>query len=902
MKKLIVTAILSIIILISLINLNDMFKTTSITRSECCSCGNMIKYYVPSRLLTRTSSISYEDIVLDIARTMGIDLSNPRTRYRLLYGGRVVRLYGVYLEILDLMGSRTDSIIFAAYTDQKWIVLPFRVYVEKMESIYYLNGVKYTNYVHYMIQPVIDNRTVIEIRLPPYLPSTSDPINDRPIFARGSIPKLFNLTIGDLRIPIYLFRFKNSNLYIRDLLYDYTCDYPALTNVNAPFRTAFEIPGLKLIYKEIDHVIHELNLYENETEHLLNILRDKAFEPIVPRDLKVIIDWPPNTPVPDGGGGGITYDYVEARPLLFTETIEIEDIYTARTNVIFNSSYTSYSNVLYQVGPRYSWSIYNPLLVEVVMDLYVYGNKSSTRTLTVIIDGDEGTYAISEGKNMISVHKIYYPYKEADEPISYTISINEPLDPDESWFITGSVRLYYDVDVDLLLTYQNKINGTYKFDVYTRIKSSFILRGSNNYSYSRTVFMGSPRGGYIVDRDMSNLGNNIVITLSIKGRVTFPEPSYPVRTNTITSLNDTSAWANISISIYLGGGIHGEIHNIYFDTDTTRQYYKDIVLATDTPNPTQLYYILIHDIIRGRIPVTTKIEVEDGNLEAMGAQLELEIEYYGEPFMGTIEYRPLVYSFHDNQYVYTTLYKCTEYNCEVSQRMHIPVFLSTGMYANTKNSHGVTNVGDIALTFTDVLEQGIVFTIIADINPEPTNPFCINYMCYDGKFEHIEITLDTSSQQHLIFGNQYYFTKFDLGPGASFPDIELPEIIPGVVSTITGKIAGEIGKALSEYIGLFSLALEGYNILRRISMNDASCTLQNNGYAIKCEWTKGLLAMCSSTPLEIYINNVVVPYQNDTPLVNLKVCFGAILCPPGEGDSSMQYSVCTVFPIPVRPG
>jgi len=897
LKKHLIPIVLAVIILASLLNLNNVFQSTSIVRSECCSCKYVTGYFAMDRLLARLSGISYEDTVLSIASAMGINLSDQGIRYRLLYGGRVVKLYGDNLEKLGLIGARSDSIIFGAYVNGKWIILPFRVYVEKIENTYYLDDVKYTNYIHYMIQPVIDDRTTIEIRLPPYLPSTSDPIKDRPVFARGSVPKLFSLTVGDLKIPIYLFRFKNTNLYIHDLLYDYSYDYPALTGINSPFRTALQTPGLKLIHEKIDDIIRDLGLYENETETLLNILKDKAFEPLMPKSLEIIIDWPPDTPVPDGGGGGPSYDYVEARPLLFTERVIREGKRVPLTNVIFTSSSTSYSNVLYQVVPQYSWSIYNPLLEIAVVDLYVYGNKSTTRTLTVTIDGEEETYSVSGGSNIITIHKMYYPYKEADDPISYTISIEESLDPDEAWSISGTVRLYYDIDVDSLLTYQSKINGTCKFDVYTRLKSNLILSESNSYSYSRTVFMGSPRGGYILDRDMSNLGFNITIKLSIKGRVFFPEPPFPIRSNTNMSTENTYAWANISVKIYLGNEIHGEIHKIHFDTEGTKHYYVDIVLGSDDPYLSRLYHVLLYNIIRGRIPVTIKVEVEAGNLEETGAQLELEIEHYGTPFIGIVEYRPITYKYYNNQYVYTTLYKCIDYYCEISQKMHIPVYLSTGMYAKTKNSHGVTNVGDIALTFTDILAGDMLFNIIVDINPEPTNPFCLNYVCYDGQFEHIAIKLDTSSQQYFSFSGSYDFTKFDLGPGASLPDIELPGIIPGVASVIIDKAA----RALSSYITIFTLSLDGYKILRRSLMNDASCTLQNNGYAIKCDWTRGLMAPCSDNPLEIYINNVYVETLDGDPPVYLKVCFDATLCPPGVGDSSMQYSVCTVFSIPVRP-
>ena len=648
------------------------------------------------------------------------------------------------------------------------------------------------------------------------------------------------------------------------------------TYISSPFRTAMKIPGLDLLLDHISDIKRIYRIQYISTKSLILELREKAFKPIKPDSLEMFTLASFSTPIHDGGGSALSYNYVEVRPTLFSEKILREGKKTARLKLIFNSSTTSYSGYIYQVVSSYSWNLFDPLLIKVVIELYVYGDKQNSRTLAITIDNETNTYTISEGSNIITDHRLYYPFKEVNEPIRYTISIIDPLDPGEVWNITGVVRLYYSLDIYRLLTYQTKVNGTYKCDLFSRQSWSIKLGYQNEYGYSKTIFLGAPKGGYILSKDMSDLGSNITLYLQIKGQVNtleeVPWLSYP--SSDYISKN-TYAWAYVKFKICISDSMCDVSDPLYFDNYNTKYYYVKFIFKPTNTTYEKVYHVLVQDVIRGKIPITLKVWVTDGNLASQNAEVNLEFQPHSIFPVGTISYRPLMYRLMSDQIIYTTLYKCIETVCEPASYVdiHLPVYMVAGLYRTHGYSHGATNVGDITLTLQQIPVPGDLLNIYIDIDPEPTNPVCTENYCVDGDFEYISIKIDSSDQQYLLFSDSYEFKKYDPGPGASLPDIDLPGIIPAIGSIIGNRLFSRLWSEINPYLDMVSIAIEGYRILRRSAINDVSCELQNNGNAILCEWRKGYLAECSCDPIEIYINNVYVEYIDNLPPIYLKLCF-----------------------------
>ena len=119
--------------------------------------------------------VNIDNIINDVIKRLNLNISNPVIRYNLYYSGRVLRFKAS--DIHELIGISPRDILFGYYYNGTWRYLLMRVYNEKIV----------TNVtIIYMTPEKIDQDTIIEIKLPRYMPIEVDHTRIIPPFARGA--------------------------------------------------------------------------------------------------------------------------------------------------------------------------------------------------------------------------------------------------------------------------------------------------------------------------------------------------------------------------------------------------------------------------------------------------------------------------------------------------------------------------------------------------------------------------------------------------------------------------------------------------------------------------------------------------------------------------------------------
>lgn len=239
------------------------------------------------------NSYDIDNALKVVANALGIDINTPEDYYNVFLSGRALRIKTS--EFPFLKGLNPRNIAFGAFDKYSgWVLLPTRIYDRTFED----NDSK-----TFVIPEKINERTIIEIKLPTNVPIKVNVSRNPPGFARGAswyrelmlTDREHGLTIGYL----YVF-YDNPNgpmgWRVRDYLIDYTIDYK---NVHETFEAIFPPRIIRLL--EVRN--YDLTIVRKVYERAIS-------EPIVANvdvSVKPLGSW---GPVPDGGGGGDTEGYV----------------------------------------------------------------------------------------------------------------------------------------------------------------------------------------------------------------------------------------------------------------------------------------------------------------------------------------------------------------------------------------------------------------------------------------------------------------------------------------------------------------------------------------------------------------------------------------------------------------
>jgi len=814
-------------------------------RSGCLSIVNAQSLHekpLPEDLIKR----SFKDLLDELLRSKGITIDSSDKLYRYYYAGRVIRICGEDLYKIGLLNKDPREIFFGAYVNNSWVEIPFRIYDDVIRG---------AGYIQYIPPERINMRTCVEIMLPDQMSIDRDPSIDKPDFARGSEARKIFIEIFDkdimIKIPIYVFTEAHPKDPYKYLRYHY--DYISNTTyVVSQFRTSTKIYALDLLYESKSYYMKRYSLSEEEFKRFTRVFLDRSLEPIN-RDVATIqlsID-PVSIIVPDGGsGGGPSYNYVERQPLLLNKVVSGRVL----TTIALGPSNGSYTDIFFTIEPEMtSWYIYNPVLKEVELELYVYGNDTYSRSMYVTVDGETRSYTITPGViNKISFYKYYYDGRRSDRVLDYNFTYSiSIMSPGGYWYITGRPTIYYDINQTAINTYL--MNFTYSTDLFTSLplytKLSYASVPDLNYSLKTVAIIATPFGGYSI-LDMSNLGTSLSLTLNGVGQVV----SW-----------GAYAWANISIKICITPLL---CDTKYIAVDNTAKTFT-LTFFFKGPASTSIYNVLYPFLISGEIPINIEIKLIDGVglYNPTYGWLSIHLDLYPQNIpRATIYFKTLVgrqplssdYYPATNYLLYTSLYKALlgNFDAVLSRQYGVYSSLSTGLFVNIRGTNSAmpfnqfySNTGFLIfrhwglldITFLEIGFDG-VGTYYADYSPI--------FKSTSATYSDINVTIYPLNTQ-LTWSGAYQGFKFDRGPGSSLPNASEVAAILGVLAKIFTILVPPLGQALT----VLSVVLYGYDVVKRASTNEISC-YQRSDSAIICRWVKGSLSSCSNQPIDIYVDRL----------------------------------------------
>ena len=782
------------------------------------------------------------EIITEILRLINIDpisLSREQ-RYSYYLGGRSIRLCGETLERIGLVDLNSSDLVVGAFVRGSWIELPYRVFVDSIRSF---NG-----YTQYIVSPIITRDSCLELVLPDTIPERSFFGESIPPQVRGSRSILLTLKLRDefydYEVPVYIYMkpvIKDPDRMIR-----YSYDYdPKNLGIVSAYRTQIKMPIIDLVIRERLVLERRLGLVGGSYNDFLWNLTRRIYEPVNREIVIASISVEPLGAVPDGGAVGISYNYVERRPVLFNRVISGS---FPPVTITLTASNRSYSDNYYLIDEYTSWQLYNPYVTLFSVRLLVYGNDSVSRTLRMSIDGEQRTYTIYPNViNEIKFDKYYYEYpgRSVVNPIQYSVSIEPTIDLGKIWSLVGEVKIYYIVNTTAIKIYSR--NSSFTADLFSVVPWQIVLSAypdSNyNYTYKVSSIIRAPPGGYLAD------GTNM-------GSISQDSIDIPIRV-IVSSDSPSSNWvANYTIKICLGGLLCGS-EIIYL----TKQYPSAYVTVRVKPvlwwsSGTPIYEWLRPYLISGEIPVAIEI-IPNQLINIYPYNLYMTLSPYD-----TYKYS-ITFYFKDiatykspstNSFQYTSLYRwmlCTRsYDTPLGGYYEPYSHLSLGTmhsYSNTR-----PNIYGSSSAYIELLRNPIdSFTGAAlHVSISLGLPSIISKTDYGDesvqiRYGRFRVALESSGVS--MSSASYNAEIYDPGPGGSLPKIEgLLSHISFVLSILSVGIPG-LG-ALATVADLFSI---GYNIFK-ISLSGDVKLVERTSNRIVIEYYTGSLYSTSS-PLKINI-------------------------------------------------
>ncbi len=466
-------------------------------------------FYPANKIPIINSIKDYEKILENLAHLKGIDLTKPENVYWLFYGGRVVSIniskYGFLSKYLA--GLKPDELVIGVYTSKGWVKLPLRIYDWKTRSI---GG------IYYHMPDNINNRTVLEIRLPPYMPSIyRGDYSDRAIFMRGAEALMVNVKFlkHSIVVPLYVF--------IKPHYRDYEVYGYGFENNNGytAWDCSVELPGLTFLLKTEPSLSTQI--------YRANSIVDKEYkstssrEPLIKKLLNdpvesMVIDFPPHPhPIPDGGGSpSYEANYVDIVPVTYSISYNLS---------LSKPSFTTY---ITPVPPQASvklWRQYNIYLVKIgvytIVQL-VEGTSTYPRKLVIYINDKQiGEYYVyGDNINVIKpVYTLASPIKGSDleKPIKFTFKING-ISSNQVWNIAFRPAFFYFIFYDQYREVYNKLmKEPYKIKPITYNYFELNMYKNSNYQFSLTLPLTTPEGGVpdysLLNKDPQNMFINMYI-------------------------------------------------------------------------------------------------------------------------------------------------------------------------------------------------------------------------------------------------------------------------------------------------------------------------------------------------------------------------------------------------------
>ncbi len=340
-------------------------------------------------------NIDLESIINDIIKRKRLNISDPRIKYSLCYGGRIVRFKASLLR--DIHGISPREIVFAYFDGKQWNLLPTRIYNRVVKSN--LTTI-------YVLPHTINDNTVIELKLPSKYPLYTDPHINIPEFARTAecrLAKLIEKRSNNVLGYIYLFMGKVIVNSIENHILFSTYDY---SNINEYFE-AVENPPILRYMREIGYSDKIIKAVRNK---LLSKTIDIGRDP----ELGIEITWVP--PIPDSGYGGQPYlipNLLELRPQPLYSMVEYD----------YNFTSTELSHVfnIYVVDPSISS---NSLKWKSITLTIIIGREPSDdveRTLEIRMWSPDNSYSYSRTYSIVGdeINIIQFTYLPSAYGVSY---------------------------------------------------------------------------------------------------------------------------------------------------------------------------------------------------------------------------------------------------------------------------------------------------------------------------------------------------------------------------------------------------------------------------------------------------------------------------------------------------
>ena len=348
------------------------------------------------------SSYDIDNALREIANALGIKISTPEDYYNVFLSGRVLRIKISELPFLNGLNPR--SIVFGAFDKYfGWVLLPTRIYDRVFED----NDSK-----TFVIPERINERTIIEIKLPTNVPIKVNVSRNPPGFARGALwHKELTLTDRGHGLTIgYLYVFYDDingpmGWRMRDYLLDYNIDYKS---VHETFEAIFPPRIIRLLEER------------NCGPTIVGRVYERAInEPIVANVDISVSPRGPWGPVPDGGGGGYEYNMVELRVQPAKEMLE--------KDVDISKSRNCYEFDLYITDPKeYIGSfLWNKILLSITA--YKKSGDDEYPTMLVYVGNASSPlaqYVLSPDLPNIVLAEHIEPYGSTSEKIHVKVMFN----------------------------------------------------------------------------------------------------------------------------------------------------------------------------------------------------------------------------------------------------------------------------------------------------------------------------------------------------------------------------------------------------------------------------------------------------------------------------------------------
>ncbi len=743
----------------------------------------------------RVTTDNYDTIVQLLAKREGLDLKNISILYNILYGGRPISIKAGILP-KEIHGVSPGHIYFAAYIRGRgWIELPFIPYSDK---IHFPGG------DHYIISHKLGPNTTILLRLPPTMPSTTDPHKLTPDFARGSRGwYLLSIEIRDnIEIPIYLFidpHIPNDRFYA----------YNIHTKVSTEWDSVFSVPGFLLLLKYVEKG-------EIDESNIKKIAYYITRNPIEYKGIKVLFECP-WCPLPDGGGGPAP-NYRESWPSMSGK--QLSTTLSPGNNVVEFKIKAVNSDASY-------WSTVYPILYRIGVSIIAVPieTKWTEATINVSIISSKTKWALRSIKGYdTSIVYVEFSFPEGlaqnDLTNTFTLRIELLGNPDNSWKIIP--RGYLDYELDDVRHYTNSYKSLFSFNPFEYIgkSSEILLKEQCGYKYKYMIPVPVPDGGFFFYKNyLFTQSSNISFRLNIMEQT--------------ASSND---YDEFSIKICIGSIC--KTKTTYLNNEWSEinfSYTIDEIMARD---------IVDYATITGYIPISVEITPV-----YIGTQSSTKLLLFYFKYPSRISIRvthPILITWSDGSFTYTTLYnrdtiaKAPIYkdvlnNIFQSSRIlvlnidpeQVNKFFPT-LIATKFGIEGIERVND-GTTYV-YMEIKPTIPIFDDSVPYSDN-YYTQYMLPTIREINMYLELGDVTMSEIIFVGDY-----DPGFGSTLPKpsdvltkiITVTEIAAKIARNIPYSVAKSLSAALENIVTYIKIATYGYEVLRTITTNDVSVSLEGN--------------------------------------------------------------------------